>query len=284
MTAEQQISEREREILRLVAMGATNQQIANQLNISVNTVKVHLRNIFGKIGVASRTEATMYAVRTGIVDVVMANGAANMDAAPAQAPEAVAPRETFAQVVAEPVVQNTPPPPAPKEIDERDPTMPADSQRERKKQLAARSPAEERRQRLIRDAIAVGTTLGALAIVGIILWLLRPAGSPSTNGSQPTPTTQVFLGQQTPTWASHRDLSAAQAGAVAASYNGRIFLLGGGAQPGVSGALSRYDPTNETVTPLTAKPMPVKDIQAVVLNGKIYVRSRRRAGRRHDQR
>src|SRR5215207_2123066 len=64
-----QISEREREILRLVAMGATNQQIANELNISVNTVKVHLRNIFGKIGAASRTEATVYAIRSGLVNV-----------------------------------------------------------------------------------------------------------------------------------------------------------------------------------------------------------------------
>src|SRR5215467_6580394 len=67
MTIEPQISEREREILRLVATGATNQQIAYQLNISVNTVKVHLRNIFGKIGVTSRTEATLYAVRSGLV-------------------------------------------------------------------------------------------------------------------------------------------------------------------------------------------------------------------------
>src|SRR5262245_28469986 len=67
--SDSQISEREREILRLVATGATNQQIAQQLNISANTVKVHLRNIFGKIGAASRTEATLYAVRTGLVRV-----------------------------------------------------------------------------------------------------------------------------------------------------------------------------------------------------------------------
>ena len=68
-----QLSEREQAILRLVATGLSNQQIANQLGISVNTVKVHLRNVFGKIGAASRTEATLYAVRTGLVEVERAH-------------------------------------------------------------------------------------------------------------------------------------------------------------------------------------------------------------------
>lgn len=61
------LSDREIEILQLVGQGKSNKEIAAELFISVNTVKVHLGNIFSKIGVASRTEATLYAIEQGIV-------------------------------------------------------------------------------------------------------------------------------------------------------------------------------------------------------------------------
>jgi DNA-binding CsgD family transcriptional regulator/tetratricopeptide (TPR) repeat protein len=61
------LSQREVEVLRLVAAGKTNQQIADELVISLNTVARHVSNIFGKTGVANRAEAASYAHSRGLV-------------------------------------------------------------------------------------------------------------------------------------------------------------------------------------------------------------------------
>jgi DNA-binding CsgD family transcriptional regulator len=61
------LSEREVEVLRLVAAGRTNQQIADELVISLNTAARHVSNIFGKTGVANRAEAASYAHSRGLV-------------------------------------------------------------------------------------------------------------------------------------------------------------------------------------------------------------------------
>jgi DNA-binding NarL/FixJ family response regulator len=61
------LTEREIDVLRLVAQGASNSQIAETLVISINTVKVHLRNILDKLQLDNRTQAAAYAVRCGLV-------------------------------------------------------------------------------------------------------------------------------------------------------------------------------------------------------------------------
>ncbi len=65
--AESNLSPREDEVLRLVAQGATNKEIADSLFISENTVKTHLRNIMDKLHLANRSQAAAYAVKKGLV-------------------------------------------------------------------------------------------------------------------------------------------------------------------------------------------------------------------------
>ena len=60
------LTEREREVLALVAQGLSNQQIADALVISERTARTHVSNILGKLGVASRTQAALLAIREGI--------------------------------------------------------------------------------------------------------------------------------------------------------------------------------------------------------------------------
>jgi two-component system, NarL family, response regulator LiaR len=63
----QPLTERETDVLRLLALGQANKQIARSLHIAEKTVKVHVSNILGKLGVQSRTQATLYAIRIGLV-------------------------------------------------------------------------------------------------------------------------------------------------------------------------------------------------------------------------
>lgn len=59
------LSEREKEVLRLAALGKSNKEIASQLSLSDRTVQAHLSHIFTKLGVASRTEAVIRGLRQG---------------------------------------------------------------------------------------------------------------------------------------------------------------------------------------------------------------------------
>lgn len=64
---EEALTERERAVLCLIATGVTNQEIANCLSISINTVKSHIRSILDKLHLENRTQAASYAMSHGFV-------------------------------------------------------------------------------------------------------------------------------------------------------------------------------------------------------------------------
>ena len=63
------LTARELEVLKLVAKGMSNREIADELFISENTVKNHVRNILEKLHLHSRMEAVMYALREKLLDL-----------------------------------------------------------------------------------------------------------------------------------------------------------------------------------------------------------------------
>ena len=64
-----QLTDRELEVLRLVGAGRANKEIAARLDISERTARTHVSNILRKLGLASRTQAALWAVREGLVEV-----------------------------------------------------------------------------------------------------------------------------------------------------------------------------------------------------------------------
>jgi NarL family two-component system response regulator LiaR len=67
MTPGEGLTEREGEVLRQIALGRTNREIAGDLVVSAETVKTHVANILSKLGLANRTQVIIYALKQGIV-------------------------------------------------------------------------------------------------------------------------------------------------------------------------------------------------------------------------
>ena len=229
------LSEREHEILRLVATGASNKQIAQQLVISPNTVKVHLRNIFGKIGVATRTEAALYAIRLGLVQV------------PA---DAQLPIEENGQL--EEGMQLPQSAPAAELVE-----IPgAVSQA-----TATTLPAGARPlNRILWAGMLVG--LLALALAGLAWWR-QPKPIPITP-TVPAPT-------PVPLWRVGSSMPTARSGIAVTTFESFVYAMGGEASNGVTGIVERYDLATNTWTSLSPKNMPVADVGAGAIGGLIYV-------------
>jgi DNA-binding CsgD family transcriptional regulator/N-acetylneuraminic acid mutarotase len=250
-----QISEREREILRLVATGATNQQIAYQLNISINTVKVHLRNIFGKIGVASRTEATVFAVRSGLVQISEA-----ADVTPTAVAEAI-PDEAETLLAQPDDVGVLDAPDAAREWT----AAPIESI------VVARPPVPTARRR----PWLIGAGLVALLLVAGSIAFYASRGTTPITPTAATPNAGEPTADARTRWRTLAPMPAGRAGFALTSYNSDnnqyFYVIGGETNGAISNQLLRYEPGTNAWTALTSKPTAVSDVQAEVIGNKIYV-------------
>ncbi|MBU0493881.1 MAG: LuxR C-terminal-related transcriptional regulator [Chloroflexi bacterium] len=271
------LSEREMEIVRLVATGASNRQIARDLYISVNTVKVHLRNIFGKLELNSRTEVAMYAVSQGWVTVG--------DGQEPGEPDEDAPEEVATEEVA----------PAP---------APATASRRRPLFVAAAAAV---------GLLLVGL-LGGTVVSGVIPLLVAgptPLPSPLANGATVTalasrwraraplsePRTGLALavvgGQfyavggetadgvvgavtrydpQSDTWADQAAKPTPVVDVEAAVLGGRIYVPGGRLGTGaVTDRVEVYDPERDRWAAVAPLPAPRSAYALVAFEGRLYL-------------
>ena len=301
-----QLSERETEILQLVAEGLSNQQIANHLGVSVNTVKVHLRNVFGKIGAASRTEATLYAVRTGLVEIQ------HMDAG--RALETLDPPEQAQLAVPvtldPPVEAQTAAPAAPDLPEQAQTTVPAAPDLPEQAQTtvpvtptepgptvetvpvsatateaiapaapasplvmpgpAPSRPARSHARRFLPAGLVAALLLLALG-AGAWFW-----GWPARARTLDSPTEQPAA-QSGERWRALGNMRAPRAAFAVATIGDLLYIAGGENEQGILQSVERFDSRFGTWTQLSQKPTAVADVRAAVLGGKIYVPGGRRS-------
>ncbi len=234
------LTEREQEILRWVAQGLANKEIAYRLGISQNTVKVHLRNIFAKTNLQSRTEAAMYAVRFGLVAVPPSTA----PAAPSESGE-------------EEAVPEVPEPAAgPEGAAEPSP--------------AISLPLEE--------PPVFPPWKAAVLLIAILLglgWALGPAPAPAGSsdglflGDQPGQGAERR--EALARWKLISQMPVPRARFALARWGNWLIAIGGEAPEGITDRVERFDVRREAWERGAPKPHPAAAIGAGTLGDRIYV-------------
>jgi DNA-binding CsgD family transcriptional regulator/N-acetylneuraminic acid mutarotase len=230
--AECPLSQREIEVLKLVATGASNQDIARDLVITIHTVKVHLRNIFEKIHVQSRTEATLYAIRQGWV--VMEGVEASSSESPVEL--AAAPGEASI------------------------PSIPSST-------TPLPRPVAWWQRAYALAVLGLAAVLVFLPTLGREQHVVA-----ATNPISDQPVTGAASAHvDTSRWTDLAALPAPRARLALAAYGGHLYAIGGDVQAGVTDQVAFYSPETDTWSGGAAKPTAVSNVGAAVVGDRIYV-------------
>jgi DNA-binding CsgD family transcriptional regulator len=236
------LTEREQEILRLVAQGLANKEIAYRLGISQNTVKVHLRNIFSKTNLQSRTEAAMYAVRFGLADIRPSLPEA-VEAPASALPEAL----SSGEAVAGPEEPATLPEPI---------------------------PAEPAGSAFVVFPLWKAAVLMVGMIMGI-LWALTPiparTEAPAVSFAGDQPGQGVERAGTLPRWKLVSQMPAPRARFALVRWGEELIAIAGEAPEGITDRVERFDLRQEVWRRGAPKPHPVAAVAAAENGGRVYV-------------
>ncbi len=225
------LSDRELEVLQCVIDGAGNKEIAATLIISENTVKVHLRNIYTKLGVGSRTEASTVALQQGLVTLEgITTEATNPEPEPAITAEtAVSPPTQSVSIEPEPI---------------------------------ARPSFFPRR-------IAFASLMLVLLVaVSFLAYQAFNRSNGPLPTPTPEPFTQTAI---TNDWLQSRPLPAARTNMALVGNGLNLYLIGGETETGVTNTVSILQTSDLVWSEGMAKPTAVTDITGAELFGEIYI-------------
>lgn len=232
LSENKELSEREIEVVRLLAAGLSNKEIAGQLVLSVNTVKVHLRNIFAKLDVQSRTEATLVAIQRGWVSLPLSTPL-QLDAA------------QVSGAISQPVA------------------TPADIPR-----LVIEPPLPMwRRVVLIAAAIvcAVGIVVSGVRASG------SAAINGDVFSDRPVEANPALPSSGDTLWKNAAPMLTPRTRLAVAAVGSRLVAIGGDTQTGVTDAVEWFDPLTGNWTPGASKPAAASNVSAAVVGDQVYV-------------
>jgi len=233
------LSDRELDVLRRLAAGESNKAIAEGLSISPYTVKTHLRNIYTKLDVSTRTEAMTVALQQGMVTVEM--------------------DEAYEAVEAVGTNGDGHAPPAAEAVESDAIAAPGEDGT-----AEAPLPAATHRWRALSIALLALLVLAAAAFV-FIQW----RNGTLTAATPVEPFIEQPLGETR--WSSSRPIPAAHTGRAAAAVGLDIYLLGGETAEGITDRVQVFNTADRTWRRATSKPTAVTAASAAELFGEIYV-------------